>query len=146
MKRTFRLPGGHIVPFLAFFSSNMIVYWAGWDTNWKLFVAIVLGLVLYAANVVLGRERLPRLDLRSAAFLVPWLGGLCLISWLGNYPEKSMHVGNRAIFGTSNSALIWAALIILAITAVSYVMAIAFRLSDERVAEQIKGPAEIQAR
>jgi len=111
MERKFRLPGGHVIPFLAFFSSNMIVYWAGWDTNYKLYLAIVLGLVLYGANVVFGRERLPRLDLRSAAFLVPWLGGGCLISYLGNYPAKSDHAGNLAIFGTSGTALIWAAVV-----------------------------------
>ncbi|MGH2915111.1 MAG: APC family permease [Solirubrobacteraceae bacterium] len=139
MERKFRLPGGHVVPFLAFFSSNMIVYWAGWDTNWKLYLAIVLGLVLYGVNVVFGRERLPRLDLRSAIFIVPWLGGLCLISYLGNYPEKSGGAGNLAVFGTSGLALVWAALAILALSAVSYVLAIALRLPDERVAEQVKG-------
>ncbi|MGH2868336.1 MAG: APC family permease [Solirubrobacteraceae bacterium] len=146
MERKFRLPGGHIIPFLAFFSSNMIVYWAGWDTNYKLYLAILAGLVLYGLNVVFGRERLPRLDLRSAVFLVPWLGGLCLISYLGNYPLKSMHAGNLAVFGTSDVALVWAALIILGITAVSYCLAIALRLPDERVAVQIQGAAPIERR
>jgi amino acid transporter len=146
LKRSFRLPGGHVIPFLAFFSANMIVYWAGWDTNYKLYLGILAGLVLYGVNMVFGRERLPRLDLRSAAFLVPWLGGLCLISFLGNYPEKSMNAGNLAVFGTSGTALIWAALVILAISAVSYVLAIALRLPPERVAKHIEGAAPVQAR
>jgi amino acid transporter len=144
LERKFRLPGGHIVPFLAFFSANMIVYWAGWDTNWKLYLGILAGLVLYALNHVFGRERLPRLDLRSAAFLVPWLGGLCLVSYLGNYPEPA--AGNLAVFGTSGLSLVWAALVILAISAVSYVMALALALPSERVAVHIEGAAPVQAR
>ncbi|MGI9184382.1 MAG: APC family permease [Solirubrobacteraceae bacterium] len=146
MERKFRLPGGHIIPFLAFFSSNMIVYWAGWDTNYKLYLAIVLGLLLYGANVVFGRERLPRLELRSALFLVPWLGGLCVMSYLGNYPEKAMGAGNLAVFGTSSLALVWAALVILAISLLSYVLAIALRLPSDRVAQQIEGAAPIESR
>lgn len=146
LERKFRLPGGHIIPFLAFFSSNMIVYWAGWDTNWKLYLAIVLGLVLYGINAMFGRERLPRLDLRSAIFLIPWLGGGCLLSYLGNYPEKSEGAGNLAVFGTSGVSLVWAALAILAMTAVSYVLAFRLRLPSERVEENIKGAAEVQYR
>ncbi|MGH2894191.1 MAG: APC family permease [Solirubrobacteraceae bacterium] len=146
LERKFRLPGGHVIPFLAFFSSNMIVYWAGWDTNWKLYLAIVLGVALYGINVLFGRERLPRLDLRSAAFIVPWLGGLCLVSYLGNYPEQSIGAGNQAVFGTSGLALVWAALAILLLSAVSYVMAIALRLPTERVAEQIRGVPPAQPR
>jgi len=34
--RPFRLPGGDVLPFLAFWSANQIVFWAGWDVNWKL--------------------------------------------------------------------------------------------------------------
>lgn len=146
LERKFRVPGGHVIPFLAFFSSNMIVYWAGWDTNWKLYLAIVAGIALYGLQVVFGREHLPRLDLRSATFLIPWLGGLCVISYLGNYPEKSTGAGNLAVFGTSGLALVWAALITLAITAVSYGLALALRLPSERVAQSIEGPAPVQPR
>ena len=45
LERPFRLPGGDVIPFLAFYSSNLIVYWAGWDVNWKLFTAVALGFV-----------------------------------------------------------------------------------------------------
>jgi hypothetical protein len=106
----------------------------------------VLGLVLYGVNVLFGRERLPRLDLRSAAFMVPWLGGLCLVSYLGNYPEQSVGAGNQAVFGTSGLALVWAALAILLLSIVSYAMALALRLPTERVAEHIGGVAPVQRR
>jgi len=41
----------------------VIVYWAGWNTNWELFVAILIGFVLLAAHRRFGlaayRLRLP---------------------------------------------------------------------------------------
>ena len=30
LERPFKLPFGDVIPFLAFYSSNLIVYWAGW--------------------------------------------------------------------------------------------------------------------
>ena len=51
--RPFRVPGGDVIPLLAF-SANLIVYWAGWNTNWKLFVAIGIGFVLLAVFVATG--------------------------------------------------------------------------------------------
>src|SRR3954449_7440400 len=34
LERPFRVPGGHLIPFLAFWSSNLIIYWSGWDIVW----------------------------------------------------------------------------------------------------------------
>src|SRR6185312_4490791 len=42
-ERPFRLPGGHLIPVLAFWCSNLIVYWSGWDIVWKLMLSVLLG-------------------------------------------------------------------------------------------------------
>lgn len=47
--RPFKLPGGDVIAFLAFYCSNLIVFWAGWATNWKLFIAVALGFVMLLA-------------------------------------------------------------------------------------------------
>ncbi|NUP44958.1 MAG: APC family permease, partial [Streptomyces sp.] len=84
--RVFRVPGGDVIPFLALYSANLIVYWAGWTTNWKLFATIGLGFVLLAALELAAAGRTPPLDLRAGApWLLPWLGGLALLSWAGDY-------------------------------------------------------------
>src|SRR6476469_7737438 len=44
-ERPFKVPGGHTIPILAFYASNLIVYWSGWLVNWKLFVAVLIGFV-----------------------------------------------------------------------------------------------------
>ena len=95
--RRFRLRGGLIVPFLAFWSSNLIVYWSGWDTNWKLFVAVLLGFVLFGLHELFARHRTPSVNFRHGAWVLPWLAGLCLISWLGSFPEPSEGAGNLGV-------------------------------------------------
>jgi amino acid transporter len=124
--RPFRLPGGHVIPFLAFFSANMIVYWAGWDTDYKLFLAIVLGLVLLFVAKVVGRDPLPPMDWRAGGWVLPWLGGLALISYLGSYG------GGQDVFGLGVGALI-----VLALSIVVYVGAYSVRLPRERVRQLI---------
>ncbi|MDT4919575.1 MAG: hypothetical protein QOI15_477, partial [Pseudonocardiales bacterium] len=83
-KRPFRVPFGDVIPVLAFYSSNLIVYWAGWDVDWKLFVGILLGFVLLAVYAAFRREQMPAMDWRAgASWVLPWLGGMALISYLG---------------------------------------------------------------
>ncbi|WP_310962756.1 APC family permease [Nocardioides terrisoli] len=130
-ERPFRLPGGHIIPVLAFWASNMIVYWSGWDVVWKLMVAVLLGFLLLGAFMLSGQVRLPDLELPSgAAWIVPWLGGVTLISWLGSFPEPA--AGNRMELGFGTSAGI-----MLVLSVVVYVLAHRFRLSPEQAARHI---------
>jgi amino acid transporter len=132
--RPFKLPFGDVLPFLALFSSNLIVYWAGWDTDWKLFAAILLGFVLLGIFHLTGKGSMPPMDWRHGApWVVPWLGGLCLISYLGTYPEKSEHKGNLGLIGFG-----WGFPLMLALTAIVYALALWSRLPKERVQENIE--------
>lgn len=124
-ERPFRLPGGHVIPLLAFWGSNLIVYWSGWTTVWKLMVAVLIGFVLLAAFALSGQMKGESLDVRSGAWVFPWLIGLTVISYLGNYPEPA--AGNRDVLGFGLSA----GLLFLLSVGV-YVMAYVFRLSPEQ--------------
>jgi amino acid transporter len=132
--RPFRLPGGHVIPFLAFWSANMIVYWSGWTTVWKLMVAVLIGFVLLAAFVAAGKLE-SSLDVRSGAWVLPWLAGLTLISYLGNYPEPA--AGNRDSLTFASAT----GLVLLLSTAI-YLMAYHFRLSPEEARVYIGESAE----
>jgi amino acid transporter len=137
-ERPFRVPGGDVIPFLAFYSSNLIVYWAGWDVNWKLFATVALGFVLFFGYHFGRRRPGPPADLLcGATWVLPWLGGLCLISYLGDYPEKSKDAGNVAAISFG-----WGFLVVLALSALVYVLGLRYRLPRPRVEEQI---AETQA-
>ncbi|MGI8760964.1 MAG: APC family permease [Jatrophihabitantaceae bacterium] len=133
-ERPFKLPFGDVIPFLALYSSNLIVYWAGWHTDWKLFVAILIGFVLLGIFHVTGKGSMPPMDWRAGAtWALPWLGGLCLVSYLGSYPDKSMHAGNRAVIGFG-----WGFVVMLGLTIVVYALALSVRLPRERVEANIE--------
>ncbi|MFB9239729.1 APC family permease [Plantactinospora siamensis] len=124
--RGFRLPGGDVIPFLAFFSSNMIVFWAGWGTNWKLFLGVLIGLVLLGIFRATGSVHLPHMNWRAGSWTIPWLGGLALISYLSDYE------------GTGLIGLGWGFVVNLVFSALIYLMALKVRLSGDAVREIIE--------
>lgn len=84
--RPYRLPWAVVLAPLSFILANEMIYWAGWITIYKLMLAMVLGYLIFALSYLFGRrmER-PPLDLRTLGWLLPWLGGTALISYLGQY-------------------------------------------------------------
>ena len=136
-ERPFRLPGGHVIPVLAFFGSNLIIYWSGWDIVWKLMVSVLIGFVLLGVFVATGQVRSKQLDLAAgASWLVPWLGGITLISYLGNFPEEPRK-GNLGWFGFETSVGI-----ILAFSIAIYVIAHFVRLSPAETRAHIEAVRE----
>ncbi|MFE3176717.1 APC family permease [Amycolatopsis sp. NPDC059090] len=129
--RPFRLGRGFTwaVAFLAMFSTNLIIYWTGWDTNWKLFVVIVFGYLLLAAHQAFAKTA-PKLDFRHGWWVLVWFAGLAVISYLGTYPEASKHAGNLGVLDFSLGA---AASLVL--TAVVIALALRSALPSERVTE-----------
>mgnify|MGYP002628089454 CR=1 FL=1 len=79
----FRLPWALPVCLLGFVVATLVVYWSGWDTVWRLGVALLVGAVLFAAMHL--RRREGPLHLRESVWLLPWMGGTALLSLLGNF-------------------------------------------------------------
>lgn len=85
-ERPFKLPGGDVIPFLALFSSNLIVFWSGWETDSKLFLAVLLGYILLVLQYLFDRsKKLPPLQFKHGYWMLPWFVGLALCSYLGVY-------------------------------------------------------------
>jgi hypothetical protein len=72
-----------IVAGAAFIVATLVLYWSGWDTLWRLGICLVVGLLLFL--VYAGRKRAGKLDLREAAWLLPYLVGIGVISALGSF-------------------------------------------------------------
>ncbi len=134
-KRPFRLPAFTVFAYLGFLSSNLIVYWSGWDTVWKLMIAVLIGYLVLIAHEWGQRGKTPRLELRSGLWVVGWLAGLTLISWLGEYPALDKHAGNVGMIGFG-----WAIVVIAVFSALVMAMATALRLPPERVREHLSEP------
>jgi amino acid transporter len=125
--RPFRLPGGHTLPLLAFFSSNLIIYWSGWTTDWKLFATVLIGFVVLAIFKATGQVTTPMEWKAGATWLVPWLGGLAIISWLGSFGGGRGYITFEIAFP-----------VIAALTLIIYWIAHQVRLSPERVTEHVE--------
>lgn len=89
-KRLFRLPAANFVCLLAFYFCNLISYWTGWDTIYKLAIAILIGLLFFAIACVRGKVRTESLGLKSVIWIAPYLSGLVLISYLGAFGGKNI--------------------------------------------------------
>ncbi|MEZ0578779.1 APC family permease [Nocardioides sp. MH1] len=136
-ERPFRLPGGHLIPVLAFFGSNLIIYWSGWDIVWKLMVSVLIGFALLGIFVLTGQVKLPDLDFPSgAAWLLPWLGGITLLSYLGNFPEEPRK-GNLGWLNFETSVGL-----IFVFSIAIYLIAYAARLSPEAAQGHIDAVSE----
>jgi amino acid transporter len=82
--RAYRVPSPKLVLPAAFCSANLIVYWGGFDTTWKLTCAMVVGLCLFAIGAWRSGSGAQR-SWRNVVWMVPWLAGHVLIGALGRY-------------------------------------------------------------
>lgn len=134
--RPFRLPAGNLVAYLGFLSSNLIVYWSGWETTWKLLVAVVIGYVILLLHELRYRATTPRLEFRSGLWVPVWLCGLAVISWLGEYPALAEGAGNVGLLGFG-----WAILVLAVFSGLILWMATALCLPPGRMEHHLADPA-----
>ena len=135
--RPFRLPGGGFWSPIAFIVANLIIYWAGWDTLWRLGVAIVLGYLLIGTSIWRKlNPRTPRLDWRAAQWLPVYLLGIGIISWQGGFcstgPASTTSCGAQ-----NNIGLWWDIALIALFSLVIYYWAQMVRLPREETQEYI---------
>ncbi|HET9679585.1 MAG TPA: APC family permease, partial [Gammaproteobacteria bacterium] len=137
MHRSFRLPWAPILAYLGFLSSNLIVYWSGWDIIWKLMIAVVIGYVILLVHEVRYSDKTPKLEFKSGLWVPAWLIGLCIVSFLGSYPDPSEGMGNIGVLGFG-----WGILALAGLSGLIMWMALAWRLPTETVEEHLHEPVE----
>jgi amino acid transporter len=91
--RPYRVPVAAVLSPLGFIIANMIIYWSGFNVVWKLGVCIVIGYILIGISMRFDPER-PPLDWRSAQWLPPYLIGMGLISWFGQFGSGAPPINN----------------------------------------------------
>jgi len=127
--RSYRLPMPKILLPAAFCCANLIMYWGGFDTTWKLTAAMVVGLVLFTIGAVRGRTGAQR-TLRSAIWMLPWFAGHVILGAIGRYG------GGRNILPN------WVDIaIVLAFSLVIFYWAVSLSLNKEGAAREISKDA-----
>lgn len=136
-QRPFRLPGNDVIPFIGFLCANLIVYWTGWDTNWKLFVAVAIGYIVLIGHYLFHKSpsKIPPLQFRNGWWMLLWMGGLALLSWLGSYGEGQL---NLLTFG-------WGELGCLILTIIVFIVGIKTRLKPTEVVQNVENTRQDDA-
>ncbi|HEU4567949.1 MAG TPA: APC family permease [Marmoricola sp.] len=101
-ERPYRQGGAWVIAPLALLSTNLIMYWAGWDQVWKMMVAVAIGYVLLAIfQLTDTKKRAPQLDFRHGWWVLLWFAGITLVSWLGSYSgvSESTNAGQLNWYG-----------------------------------------------
>lgn len=89
-KRLFRLPAANVLCLIAFYCCNLMSYWTGWETVSKLAIAILIGYIVFAFSYFSNRIKDSIIGFKSAIWLIPYLSGLVLISYLGAFGGKNI--------------------------------------------------------
>ncbi len=84
--RTYRVPAPAVMLPAAFCAANLIIYWGGFTTAWKLGLAIVVGFGLFALGVWRANTW-STLKLGNAFWIAPWLCGQVVLGALGRYGD-----------------------------------------------------------
>jgi amino acid transporter len=86
LPRSFRLPAAWLLAPVSFIAANWIIYWSGWEVDWKLYVAVILGYILMGISRILHANPVhPPMDWTAALWLWPYLAGMALLSYLGQF-------------------------------------------------------------
>jgi amino acid transporter len=132
--RPYRIPAAQFLSPLAFIICSMLIYWSGFVIVWKLGVCLVIGYILIGISMAFDKQR-PPLQWRSATWLLPYLIGMGIISWQGQFPLKGL--GGAPPINDFHIPFWWDMLIVAAFSLVIYYWAMFTSLPREETLELI---------
>jgi len=130
--RPFRLRAPRTISTIAFIASNWIIYWTGYAVTEWMFGAVFAYIVVYLAwSLVVRPKPLRELGWREGWWVIPYLAGMWVVSYLG--PGGTM--GGKGVIGFFNGMWIIAgfSLIVLWVALAAGQNAQAVRECAERV-------------
>jgi amino acid transporter len=138
-KRSFRLPAAGILAPAAFICSNLIVLWTGFITNTVLFIIVGLGFLLYAGWFhLIAKRPAAEFGWREITWLLPWFGGMWIISALSDVGGGAGVLGFWVAVGiTAAWSLVVVALAMRGALVAEDTAAMMARMSDIRVGAEL---------
>ena len=129
-ERPYKVPAASVMSPLGFVICSMLIYWSGFTTVWKLGVCLAIGYILIGISMAFDKQR-PPLDWKSAYWLIPYLIGMGIISWQGQYG------GGAPPDNTGRIPFWWDFLVVAGFSLVIYYWAIYTGLPREETLELI---------
>lgn len=102
--RPFRLPCVYLFALLAFYICNLLIFWTGWQTVSRMMIAIAIGFLFFVFYCYHNKHHLWTRQWHTSWWIIPYLLGICLISYFGTFGHGvgkiafGMDFGVMAIF------------------------------------------------
>ncbi|MES2614800.1 MAG: APC family permease, partial [Bdellovibrionota bacterium] len=97
LQHTFKIPCYKIFSFIAFYISNLMLYWCGWDMIFRLDAIIIIGLILVSLDSFLS-QRVLFPDLKSSFSFFFLIISMSIASKLSNYGNGIGLIDTRSEF------------------------------------------------
>ena len=141
--RPFRMPFASVTAPLGFVFASWIVYWSGWQVYSTLVFTMMIGFMVVAVTRRLHLNKKEfRIDWRAARWLVPYLMGIAVLSYLGDFGHGPVFSGigpfSNVLIGANGFIPEWIDLVaVSALALTTYFIAIRTRLPDDVVAAHV---------
>jgi amino acid transporter len=116
--RGYRLPAARLLAPVAFVAATLIVYWSGWQTVSTLMLVLLVGYGLMGlARALKLDEEPPAIEWAAAWWLFPYLVGISLVSYLGNFGPGGILGGvgpfHDVLVGGQGAIPLWTDMVVL---------------------------------
>ena len=146
--RGYRLPMAWLLSPIAFIAANIVVYVSGYSTIFWLDMFILVGFVIFGLyQVSLPADKRTILDIKSAWWILPWLGALLLLSWLGRYDGNPTKVFGLNLVSSKRIGNWYDLLAVAAMSLIVFYLATLNPLSRDKVqaaVEEVEAEASIE--
>jgi len=85
--RPFMLPYANTIALVAFYICNLLIFWTGWQTVYRMMIALSLGAVFFSIYCLRQKNNIWAKQWRAAWWILPYFSALTLISYLGSFGE-----------------------------------------------------------
>jgi amino acid transporter len=83
--RPFRLPWASFISFVAFYGCNLLVFWTGWETVYKMMITMLIGFLFFIVYSVKEKNNVLASQIRISWWVFPYLIGMAIISYFGTF-------------------------------------------------------------
>ena len=153
-EKRFKIPLPRLTAALGFMVSALIVYWSGWTSVLALLIIVFASVAtLFVTRLLIERKPWSTFDFRESLWLIPFLGCLTVVSWLGNFkgsatdfqtsfgdePTMLITMGRwldeiQAFGGTGYIPFGWDMLLVVGFTMINFMIANWCSLNNEKAA------------
>lgn len=128
--RPFRLPCVNGFALLAFYICNLLIFWTGWHTVYRMMIALCIGFIFFIIYCTREKNDLWLEQWRTSWWIFPYLIGITVISYLG-------------IFGNGMKIIPFGMdfIVIAILTIITFFLALKF---SRKVGLQMESPDKLQ--